>query len=209
MELDERIERQYPSLYITLLSVLVGLVLADLTGEARSRMTLWPLDVGTLRTWAQIVAMATNATGAWAVFAHVAISRSRIPSLADTVVVFLVPVPLLIANSLVGLADIWPWFYYASGYLAVALGTWLWQVRMASRELPSFARLASPFGPPLVLYIGIPFYAAAGWLDQQGFLTPGSELLVAMSTPPAALVMMWLFFRDWHGAIAAARVLAK
>ena len=140
-------------------------------------------------------------------FVHIGVSRLRIATLSDSVVVFLVPIPLMFANSLVGRTDIWPWFYYASGYLVIALGSWHWQVRMASaeKELASFRRLASPLGTSLVLYAGIPFYAVAGWVDRQGLLSPFAELLVASSPIPAALILAQLFFRDWHRAIAEAQ----
>lgn len=202
MELEDRIRAQYPALYITLFSVLIGLEFSDLASEAHTRMTLWPLDLGTLRTWAQLFTMGTNAVVAWIAFVHIGVSRLRIPSLADSIVVFLLPVPLLFANALVGTKDIWPWFYYASFYLVISLGAWLWQVRMATKELPAFARLRNPLGPPLILYIGIPFYAAAGWADSHGWLSPLAELLVAISPVPAALILAHLFFREWHRAIA-------
>jgi len=207
MSLEDRIKNQFPALFITLLSVLVGLVFSDLASEARARMTLWPLNLGTLRTWGQIFAMGTNALGVWIVFAHVGISRLRIPSLADSVIVFLVPIPLLFANSLVGQKEIWPWFYYASGYLLIAFATWLWQVRMASAEseLASFSRLTHPLGPALVLYTGIPFFAAAGWADHHRLVSPVVEMLLAMSAIPAPLVLAHLFFRDWHRAIREAQ----
>jgi hypothetical protein len=207
MDIEDRIKRRFPALYITLLSILIGLVFSDLASEAHTRMTLSPLNLGTLRTWGQIFAMATNALGAWVAFAHIGISRQRIPSLADSVIVFLVPVPLLFANALVGQRDIWPWFYYASGYLLIAYASWRWQVRMASKEseLASFARLAHPLGAVSVLYVGIPFYAAAGWADQHGLLTPVVETMLAMSAAPASMIFSWLFFRDWHRAIAEAQ----
>jgi hypothetical protein len=204
MDVEDRIKRQFPALYITLLSILIGLAFSDLASEVHTRMTLWPLNVGTLRTWGQVFAMGTNALGAWVAFAHIGISRHRIPSLADSVIVFLVPVPLLFANALVGQKDIWPWFYYASFYLMIAYASWHWQVRMASKEseLASFARLAHPLGPVSVLYVGIPFYAAAGWADQHGLLTPVAETMLALSAAPASMMFSWLFFRDWHRAIA-------
>ena len=207
MDLEDRIKHQFPTLYITLLSVLIGLMFSDLAAQAHARMIVWPLNVSTLRTWAQIFTMGTNALVAWIVFAHINISRLRVHSLADSLIVFLVPIPLLFANSLVGQKDIWPWFYYASGYLVIALGSWLWQVRMASAEdeLASFARLGHPLGPALVMYLAIPFYAAAGWADAHGLLSPLTEVLVAASPIPAALALAWLFFRDWNRAIEEVR----
>lgn len=204
MDLEDRIKQQFPSLFITLLSVLIGLVFADLVSEAHARMTLWPLTVDTIRTWGQIFAMGTCALTGWVFLAHIGISRLRIPTLEDSLIVFLTPVPLLIGNSFVGLKEVWPWFYYASFYLAMSLGATLMQARMASAEseLASFARIAKPFGPALVLYIGIPFYAAAGWADSQAMFSPVTEMLLAISPTPAALCFLWLFFRSWHRAIA-------
>ncbi len=210
MNLELRIKEQFPGLFITLLSVLIGLVFSDLVSEAHVRMTLWPLNVGTIRTWGQIFAMGTNALTCWVFLAHIGISLLRIPTLDDSLIVFLVPVPLLIGNSLVGLKEIWPWFYYASFYLAVSLGTVLLQVRMASAEseLASFTRIDGFFGPTLVLYIGIPLYAAAAWADSHAMLSPVTEMLIAASAAPAALCFLWLFFRSWHRAIAEAQALS-
>ena len=207
VDLEDRIKRQFPTLFITLLSVLIGLVFSDLVSEAHARMTLWPLNVGTIRTWGQIFAMGANALNCWVFLAHIGVSRLRLPTLDDSLIVFLAPVPLLIGNSFVGLKEIWPWFYYASFYLVMSLGTTLLQVRAASAEseLASFARINRPFGPLLVLYIGIPFYAAAGWADSHGMFSPIAEMLLAISAAPAALSFLWLFFRSWHRAIAEAR----
>jgi hypothetical protein len=206
MRLEDRIRNQFPTLSITLLSVLIALFFSDLVAEAHSRMTLWPLDVGTLRTWAQIFAMGTCALSSWVFLAHMGISRLRIPTLDDSLVVFLAPVPLLIGNAFVGLREIWPWFYYGSFFLVMSLGATLMQVSMArkERELASFARLAKPFGPVMVFYVGIPFYAAAAWADRHDMVSPLVELLLAVSVTPAALLFTHLFVRDWHRAIAEA-----
>lgn len=207
MTLEERIKQQFPSLFITLLSVLIALVFADLVAEAHARMTLWPLNVATLRTWGQIFAMGSCGLSSWVFLGHVGISRLRIPTLDDSLIVFMTPVPLLIGNALVGRNEIWPWFYYASFYLAMSLWATHLQVRMAAkeRELAAFARIAGPLGPSLVLYIGVPFYAAMAWADGRGLLSPFVEMLVALSATPAALTFAWLFFRDWHAAIAQTR----
>lgn len=209
MNLDERIKAQFPSLIVTLLSVLIGLAFSDLVEIARTRMTLWPLNLGALRTWSQIFAMASCAFSVWVVFAHLGVSRLRIPSLADSVQVFITPLTILFGNSLVGQKDIWPWFYFASFYLVGALVTWRWQIRAAlsEPELAPFARLVGPYGPLGVLYIGIPTYAAAGWADSQGLVPPLAEVLLAMSACPAALLTAWLFIREWHRAIAASQAL--
>jgi hypothetical protein len=207
MNLEDRIKAQFPGLIVTLLSVLIGLAFSDLVGIARAQMTLWPLDIAMLRTWGQIVAMGSVSLAVWIIFAHLGVSRLRIPAFADTVVVFILPLTILFGNSLIGQKVIWPWFYFASVYLTISLGAWHWQVRiaLAERELASFARLTRPLGPLSVIYLGIPSYAAAGWADSHGLLSPATETLAAMSGGPAACLTAWIFVREWQRAISLAQ----
>jgi hypothetical protein len=206
VNLEDRIKEQFPVLIVTLLSVLIGLAFGDLVAITRARVTLWPLDLATLRTWGQIAAMMGCCFSVWIIFAHTAVSRVRIPTVADSVVVFLAPLAILFGNSLVGQKQIWPWFYYASLYLLISLIAWRVQIRIAlhERELASFARLARPLGPLVVLYFGIPFFIAAGWADAHGLFSPVDETIVAMTPAPAAFFTAWLFVREWHRAIAEA-----
>lgn len=211
MSLEDRIRQQFPGMIITLLSVLIGLALSDLVGMARERMTLWPLDVTTLRTWGEVLAMGGCCLSVWVIFAHMAISRLRTPALTDSITVFVIPLAILLGNSLVGLKDTWPWFYFASFYLFISLVTWVWQVHiaLAERELASFADLTRPLGPLSVIYFGIPFFAASGWADSHGYMSPMAETLVALTGGPAAVLTAWIFVREWHRAIARAEQAAK
>lgn len=206
MNLDNRIKAQFPVLIVTLLSVLIGLDCADLVGIMRARMTLWPLDTETLRTWGQVFAMGSCCLAVWIIFAHMNISRLRIPVLADSVVVFFIPLMILFGNSLVGLRDSWPWLYFASFYLLVSLGAWQWQVHiaLADNELASFRRLTRPLGPLSILYVGIPFYAVAGWADSHGLLSPATEAMAALTAGPAAILTAWIFIREWRVAVSEA-----
>lgn len=208
MNLDSRIKAQFPVLIVTLLSVLIGVAFADLVGIMRARLTLWPLDAGTLRTWGQVFAMGSNCLSVWIIFAHINISRLRIPVLADSVVVFVIPLMILLGNSLVGLRHSWPWFYFASVYLSVSLAAWRWQVHIAvaDSELASFARLTRPAGPLSVIYVGIPLYAVAGWADSHGLLSPVAIALASLSAGPAAILTSWIFIHEWRIAVFQAEV---
>lgn len=208
MNLDSRIKEQFPVLIVTLLSVLIGLDLSDLVGIMRAHLTLWPLDMGTMRTWGQIFAHGSVCVSIWIIFSHLAVSRLRIPTLADCLVVFLAPLMILYGNSLIGLKNGWPWFYFASAYLLVAGSAWHWQIRIAitDSELASFGRLLRPVGPLSVIYFGMPFYAASGWADSHGLVSPPMETLLTLSAGPAALLTTWIFLREWRGAIREAIV---
>lgn len=204
MNLESRIKSQFPVLIVTLLSVLIGLDFSDLVGIARGRMTLWPLEVETIRTWGQILTMAGCCLSVWIIFAHLNISRLRIPTLADSVVVFAMPLVILFGNSLVGERETWPWMIWASAYLVLATLTWWWQVHIALKdsELASFSRLTHPFRAMSVLYVGVPMYAIAGWADAHGFLSPTAEAFVTLSGGPIAMFTAWLFIREWRRSLA-------
>lgn len=206
MTIEERVKQQFPTLFITLVSVLIGLFFADLVSEARSRMTLWPLDWSTLRTWGQIVAMAANGFGSWLFYSHIGISRQRVAHFSDSVVAFGVTTPLLISNTFVGRADIWPWFYCASIYLVFATLVTVWQIQLAltEPELAPMRKILRPDAKSAILVVGIFVFGLAGFLDQRGLLSLPVEALLALGAAPAALGFAWLFFRDWHDAIAEA-----
>jgi hypothetical protein len=205
--IETRVKQQFPSLFITLVSVLVGLVFADLVSEARARMVLWPLTLETLRTWGQIAAMGASTLTAWVVYAHIGASRQRVPVLADSLVAFCTPIPLLIGNSLVGQRAIWPWFAFASCYLAVSLFASLWQIRLvrADEELTAaFSRRFLATGFFAIFLAGIPAFAAFAWIDYEGWMPLWLETLIAFSPVPAAALCMQLFFADWHRALKEA-----
>src|SRR6185312_8765565 len=63
--LEARVARQFSSLYLTLVSVLVGLVLSDLFSAIHDRMTLWPLTLETGRTWCQIFGNTLAVLSSW------------------------------------------------------------------------------------------------------------------------------------------------
>jgi hypothetical protein len=206
-DLEERIKEQFPVLFVTLVSVLIGLALADLVAEARMRMVLWPLDLSAVRTWCQLSANFFTALGAWVVYAHIGISRRRIPGLSDAVIAFSNPLTLLFGNSFVGVEPAWPWFYFATVFLMISFVTTLWlsYTWRSETEIASFRRLLRPGGFLSVFASGVPLYAAAGWADQHHYLSPLAETLIAATATPAALTVCHLFLRDWRQAIGEAQ----
>jgi hypothetical protein len=205
-ELESRIKDQFPALFITLVSVLIGLVLADLISEARARMVFLPITLSTLRTWSEFAANLFSALVAWIVYAHIGISRRRIPALPDAFIAFALPLCLLFGNSFVGRERMWPWLYFASFFLALSLATTLWLVHTlrAETELATFRRLLRRDGYLSIFVTGSPFYLAAGWADQHHYLSPLLEVLCVAPAAPSALLACHLFLRDWHYAISTA-----
>jgi hypothetical protein len=206
-DLEHRIREQFPALYITLVSVLIGLALAYLVSQARGRMVLWPLTLDTLRTWGELNGNLFSALACWVIYAHIGISRRRIPTMADSIIAFTLPLYLLILNSYVGVTPMWQWLYFAFGFLVMSLATTMWNFHILRQEteLASFNRLTRFGGYSIIFVTGIPFYAAAGWADQHDLLSPLLQTLVAWAPAPSALLACHIFLRDWQHAIGDSR----
>jgi hypothetical protein len=201
---EQRVTGQFPALYVTLVSVLIGLVFADLVAEARNRLILWPLTLETAFTWAQLMGTVSSAIAAWVVYSHIGIARRSVASMSDTLVAFLTPVPMLLMTGLTGRPETWPWFYGGGIYLLFAIASAFWQNHLALRDasLAPFRRLTRPTGYLVILYTGAPSFLVLGWLDQNGLLPPLVKLSAAASASPLALICCYMFVHDWRRAVA-------
>jgi hypothetical protein len=53
----------------------------------------------------------------------------------------------------------------------------------------------------LVCYLGAPAYLAAAVLDQNGLLPSWIATMLVFAPLPTALLLVWMFFRDWRAAL--------
>ena len=204
-DLEARVARQFSTLYLTLVSVLVGLVLSDLFSTIHARVVLWPLTLETARTWCQIFGNILAVLSAWVTYSHLGMLRNRLPTIWDTVDVVLVlnVIPL---NAAVGLHEGAIWFFWAAAYLLLALVAIKINLQQATREpaLRHLPRLGRFGGPYTFLWFGAPAYlvvAVASWFH---LTSPWLELAAAASAPPAAVLVTILFMREWRAAVQSA-----
>jgi hypothetical protein len=205
-DLEARVAKLFPSLYLTLVSVLVGLVLSDLFSEMHARMTLWPLTIEACRTWCQVLGNTLAALAAWVTYSHLGLVKQRLPTVWDTLdaVLVLITIP---SNALVGRHEAAGWFLVAGCWnlLAVcAVRINLWQ---ASREpsLSHFARIGRFSGPYNYLYVGVPAFMVMSVLSYLHMTTPLVELAAAATAPIAGVGVTLLFMREWRAAVLQAR----
>ena len=132
-DVETRIKAQFPGLYVTLVSVLVGLVYEDLVSIARDRHDLWPLQYTSVKTWVQVATAGAAAFLAWIGYAHIAIARRAIPTIFDSLNVLVMPLFLFVLNSAIGGPD-HVWFYMLAGYAALGGPRRSELDRQASRE---------------------------------------------------------------------------
>jgi hypothetical protein len=205
-DLETRVARLFPSLYLTLVSVLVGLVLSDLFSEIHSRMTLWPLTLETARTWCQILGNTLAVLAAWVTYSHLGLLKKRLPTVWDTLDVLLILVTIP-SNAQVGRHEAAGWFLAAAFWnlLAVfAVRINLWQ---ATREpaLADLTRIGRFSGPYNYLYVGVPVMATMSALSYLHLAPPLLEIAVAATAPVAGVGVTILFLREWRAAILQGR----
>jgi len=196
--------------FITLISITIGLALQEMVDQARDRMTLWPLDRTSLMVWGQIAGIVSSGLSAWLIYGHLAISRRGLPSYAETLSGAAAPLFLAVASGLTGRPETWPWLYAAAAYLAIQIFVTRRFSRLAddAAEKALLIRVGRPAGFTLIMLVGAPAYALIGLGDQFGFLPDWLVLCAVLASGPSAMLCAWLFFRDWHRALGADRPLA-
>jgi len=200
--LEGRVARQFSSLYLTLVSVLVGFVLSDLFSQVHDRMTLWPLTLETGRTWFQIFANTLAVISAWVVYSHLGLLRNRVPTIWDTVDALLVLVTIPV-NAATGRHEAASWFIWASAYTLLGITAIRINLRQATREpalahLPRLGRFGGPF---TVLYLGIPGYLAMAVASYLHLTPPILEFLATATAPVAAVLAPVAFMHEWRAAV--------
>lgn len=201
-DLEARVARQFSTLYLTLVSVLVGLVLSDLFSTIHARVVLWPLTLETARTWCQIFGNTLAVLSAWVTYSHLGLLRNRLPTIWDTVDVVLVlnVIPL---NAAVGLHEGANWFFLAATYQLLSLMAIKINLRQATREpaLRHLPRLGRFGGPYTFLWFGAPTYLVIAVASHFHLTPPWLELAVAASAPLAPVMVTILFMREWRAAV--------
>lgn len=208
--MDEHLEARaatlFPSLYLTLVSVLVGLVLSDLFSEVHSRMILWPPTIETARTWCQVLGNTLAVFAAWVTYSHLGLLKRRLPTVWDTLDALLVLITIP-SNAQVGRHEAAGWFLAAAvwnllGACAVRINLWQATSEPALAHLRRIGRFGGPF---TYLYAGAPAFAAMSALSYLRLTTPAVELAAAATAPAAAVFVTISFLREWRAAILKAR----
>lgn len=196
--------------YVTFISIMIGMAFADVLFEARERMHLWPLDAAALLTWGQLIGTCVSTLGVWAVFAQLGVSRRGVPGMTELFAASVPPIYLLFVHGLVGAGAAWPWFYAAGVFLLIGEAAFLTTLHVMIRRdgAMQFQRMMRPWGFLAVLHVSAPFCLLLGLLGQMGWLPGTLAILLTFGVVPAAMLFAFLFFRDWRNCLADAASLA-
>ena len=209
-DLETRVATNFATLYLTLVSVMVGLVLADLFSSVHARMTLWPLTWETARTLCQVISNMLAVLAAWVLYTHLGMLRRRVPTIWDTLdaLLVLITIPL---NAATGRHEAAGWFFWGAAYCflgmcAIRINVWQSAREPRLAHLPHIARFG---GPITFLYLGGPGYLALAAASYRHLLSPPMEVAAAATGGVAAVVVAIQFMREWRAAVFQGRLPAR
>ena len=185
-----RIEDRFPTIYITLISVLLAVGLEDAISQVRS------VESNELFNWIIAIYVAGTTLSAWTGYSFVAITQVRRPRLLDSFNVFGLAIGVFIINSSIGAPH--HWFFFAfSVYMLLASYAVVYNIKMLADTMPFDMRFEdwAPCLWGVLLYS--PPAAIVGWFSYSGLLSGATEITLAIvvMTQPALWAMS--FYKMW------------
>jgi hypothetical protein len=197
-----RIEDRFPTIYITLISVLLAVGLEDAISQARN------VESSEFFNWMVAAFVGGTVISAWTGYSFVAITQVRRPRLLDSVNVFGLATGILVLNSSIGMPHYW---FFASFTLYMLLASYavVYNLKLLGEVMP-FDMPFSDWAPCLygvVLYI--PPYAVITWLSYSGALGETTELAFALFAMTQPILWAMSFYKMWKKAMNKAALVLK
>jgi len=189
-----RIEDRFPTIYITLISVLLAVGLEDAVAQVRV------VESSEFFNWVIAVYVGGTTMSAWTGYSFVAITQVRRPRLLDSMNVFGLAIGILILNSSIGKPHYW---FFASFSLYMLLATYavVYNIKLLAEVMP-FKVQFRDWAPCLygVLFYSPP-YALISWLSYRGMLSYTTELAFALFAMTQPILWAGSFYKFWKGAM--------
>lgn len=203
MRITNQVKGQFASVQLTFVSVLIGLILADLVTKLRADVLPLPITLKSLIYWGEALGILACSIGTFTLFSIAAITAGRTPTMALSLITLLAPLILLIANSFVGDPLIWRYLLSASAFLISAVFVTGSVIGAQARE-PGFEAMAKMAGwapSRLVLMACVALYLAGSLLGLARLLPDLLALVLAWGAAPASLLYQHFLYREWHKAL--------
>lgn len=190
-EIRTRLEDNYSAIYVTLVSVMLGLALDDTVSIMRGIESLTPFN------WLTAVFSVHVIFNAWVGYSSAASAVRLVPSVWDALNVFVLSVAHFALNSAIGEQPI-VFFYSASAYSAVAGGVVyfnIWRVNQddaITLEVTTFRVIL------WINAIGSAAFLIAGILAQKSLATPAAQTFIVALGIPFATLWLYTFLKVWR-----------
>jgi hypothetical protein len=190
----DKIEKLFPSVYITLISILLGFAIEDVITRARE---LVPLDTYTILTAAAILSCVFSA---WTGYSFISMTQERLPKLLDSVNVFLLALGIYLLNSTLGM-EIWYFFSAFGIYMVLAIFATIYNFTALLRSLNT-AYSSRIFLPNvLVIALNLIVYPIVAWMSHEGVLSSAMEFALIVYVILSNVLWTYSFYHGWSKLI--------
>ena len=166
-----RIERLFPAVYVTLISILLGFAIEDVISRLRELVSI---DIHAVLV---SISIFSAIFAAWTGYSFVSMTQERLPRLLDSVNVFALALGVYLLNSTLG-KEIWLFFAAVFVYFVGALFATLYNFRILLENLPTNYTMKNFRWDILLIAHNFAIYPAAAWMSMKGMLAHGIELFL-------------------------------
>jgi hypothetical protein len=190
----KRIERLFPAVYVTLISILLGFAIEDLINRIR--------ELSSINIYAVLVAISILCAifAAWTGYSFVSMTQERLPRLLDCVNVFVLAFGVYLLNSTLGM-EIWFFFVAVFVYFVGALFATLYNFGILLQNLPTTYTMRNFRWDILLIAHNFAIYPVAAWMSMRGMLSPGIEIFLIVYFSVVSILWVYFFYKTWSSLI--------
>ena len=190
----EKIERLFPSVYITLISILLGFAVEDVVTLLRE---IAPIDIYSVLSAGGIL---SGIIAAWIGYSFVSMTQERLPRVLDAVHVFFLAFGFYVLNTTLGM-EIW-WFFSALSVIhGVALFATIYNVNILVQSISTPYDRRTFLPNSLVFLVALVIYPMAAWMSAKGILPGEIELTLIAYYTVSNILWAYFFYRGWSKLI--------
>jgi hypothetical protein len=191
---DEIIKSHYSTVYITLISILLGVALADLISVFRA------IQSPDYFQWLSLIFIVILVMNAWISYSLHAISVKLIPIPADAINVFAISIAHFTLNSFI-IKPHYQFYFAVSFYSLVTTCTILYLFYRAS-QFDSKSFFFKSYGRVLIINVGGIFISALfGWLSLKGHLSKTTEIITFGIAYINIFLWIMLYWKIWKSQL--------
>ena len=191
---QEQIKNHYSTIYITLISILLGVALGDLVSVFRS------ISQPNYFEWLGLVFIILLIMNAWISYSLHAISVRLIPTPADAVNVFAISVAHFALNSFIGKPH-YQFYLAVCFYCLITTGTILFIFYRASQFNPKKFYLKSYARVIFINIWGAVIAGIVSWFSFKGMLTSTIEIATFIFGYINAVIWVLLYWKVWKSQL--------
>ena len=189
------IEKLFPSVYITLVSVLLGFAVEDVVNRLRE---IAQLEVLTFLAAGGIL---TGIIAGWIGWSFVSMTQERLPRVWDAVHVFLMAFCFYILISTLGM-DVWCFFLALAVYSVFATVATAYNGIILSQSL-THRTVFGVFRWNVMLTVSnFVIYSVAAWMSKQEMLASSTEIFLIVYYGITNITWIYFLYKGWSTLIA-------